>query len=679
MAIIFEVRENRIVPSAGVVSPSDGAQKPVKESRAAHPPGYEKIFQYLDATGKPYIVVEDSDTVKGISAGVCTEYQDHLPRGADGRVLESTQLASGGMKGPIHVVKAVKYVMENQVRWAKYCNLHDKMYDDVIWDDASLYLRAMHFEDDGKGIFNPHREVALGCPNDCGLCDIHISHTGLANMVVTNECDLNCWYCFFYAEKAGYIYAPDHEQFRFMASQVKGERPIGGTAFQITGGEPTLREDLDDIIRTVKQEGIGHIQLNTDSINMSKDPELAGRLREAGTNTLYMSFDGTTARTNPKNHWEIPRAMKNYRKAGLGAVLVPTVIKGVNDDDVGSILRFAEVNSDIVRGVNYQPVSLVGRMDAKDRMKYRITSSDVVKNLEDQTNGELGREDWFPVPCLLPMSHFIETFSGRAKYELSNHFSCGVATYIFKDEERHRWTPITKFFDVMGFLEDLRLGVEYIKDYNGGKSAEFLRKAKVGVKVLASVLLNKYIDKERVPTGMNLRKTLTDIMVKHDYSALGDFHKNSLYVGMMHFQDESNWEIERIKRCDIHYIVPDPNTPVMPFCTFNVYPEVYRDKSQKGFSIDFGEYQKITGIRPQDKYYKRNVASLMAEDGYAQTYAGFVQRPKATYWYQNKTATEKLETPDSLKCGVPGKAHGETTKHPTGLSQLQLEAANMPD
>lgn len=84
------------------------------------------------------------------------------------------------------------------------------------------------------------------------------------------------------------------------------------------------------------------------------------KLREAGINTLYLSFDGVTAKTNPKNHWEIPGVLENCRKTGTGIVLVPTVIKGVNDHEVGDIIRFGFKNNDVVRGVNIQPVSLVG-------------------------------------------------------------------------------------------------------------------------------------------------------------------------------------------------------------------------------------------------------------------------------------------------------------------------------
>ncbi|MGC8593969.1 MAG: radical SAM protein, partial [Nitrososphaeria archaeon] len=118
-----------------------------------------------------------------------------------------------------------------------------------------------------------------------------------------------------------------------MVRTLRAERPVPGNSVQITGGEPTLRDDLPEIIRMIKQEGIDHVQLNTNGINIALHPELARVYKEAGVSNLYMSFDGVTPKTNPKNHWEAPYAIEACRKANLGVVLVPTVIKSVNDHE----------------------------------------------------------------------------------------------------------------------------------------------------------------------------------------------------------------------------------------------------------------------------------------------------------------------------------------------------------
>jgi len=137
--------------------------------------------------------------------------------------------------------------------------------------------------------------------------------------------------CFFFAERSGYVYEPTLEQYRMMMKHLRKQYPYGSKAIQLTGGEPLMRDDLVDIIRITREEGFTHIQLNTHGVFFALEGgvELARRLREAGVNTVYLSFDGLDPRINVKNHWEIPYIFENFRKAGMtSVVLVPTVIKG---------------------------------------------------------------------------------------------------------------------------------------------------------------------------------------------------------------------------------------------------------------------------------------------------------------------------------------------------------------
>src|SRR2546430_4226551 len=108
------------------------------------------------------------------------------------------------------------------------------------------------------------------------------------------------------------------DQVREMVRALKAERPVPGNSLQITGGEPTLRPELPEIVKVIKEEGVDHIQLNTNGINLALNPNLAMELRDAGLSNLYMSFDGVSPKTNPKNHWEAPYTIESCRKANLG-------------------------------------------------------------------------------------------------------------------------------------------------------------------------------------------------------------------------------------------------------------------------------------------------------------------------------------------------------------------------
>jgi hypothetical protein len=74
---------------------------------------------------------------------------------------------------------------------------------------------------------------------------------------------------------------------------------------------------------------------------------------------------------------------------------------------------------------------------------------------------------------------------------------------------------------------------------------------------------------------------------------------------MMHFQDLYNWDIERVKRCAVHYATPDGK--IIPFCTFNVIPTMYRDRIQREFSVPINEWEQRTGRKLKDDFYRRVV------------------------------------------------------------------------
>lgn len=512
----------------------------------------------------------------------------------------------------LKIIKADIFEKDGKIWIEKTCDKHGR-FEELYWGSAEMYSRAKRFASDGKGIENPNvtKEDPV-CPKDCGLCNMHKSHTALANIVVTNRCDLSCFYCFFYAKKMGYVYEPTLKEIDEMVKTLVNEKPVACNAAQLTGGEPCLRDDVVDMVKICKKHGIDHVQLNTNGIRISKDLDFLTKVREAGVNTLYLSFDGVTPKSNPKNHWEIPGILDNCRKAGgIGAVLVPTVIKGVNDHEVGDMLKFGFRNNDIVRGVNFQPVSLVGKITNADRKKMRITIPDAIQKIEEQTDGQVGKEDFYPVPTPKAITHFVEALTGEPQYELSSHFACGMATYIFNNNGK--MLPITRFVDVDGLLE-------YVSA-KGDDLEQGSNKHITGAKLLFK--LGSFIDGKKAPKGFSIKKILFNALMKHNYRALGELQHKSLFVGMMHFMDGYNYDIERVKRCCIHYVMSDNR--IVPFCAFNVIPEWYRDKDMESQGLSFSKWEKKTGKKMQDDLYKRDVKALASTDLYKKTYDGFLK------------------------------------------------------
>ncbi len=537
-------------------------------------------------------------------------------------------------------------VVEREGRWLirKVCPEHGEI-EDVYQGDAEFARRLEKFFVEGRGPRHVYTDLTAPCPYSCGLCPIHMSHTAIANLVATNRCDLDCWYCFFYAEKSGFVYEPTLDQIRFMVEQLlkQGVTPV----VQITGGEPMVREDLPEIISLLKSMGVRHIQLNTHAIKFARlyleegleaAASYARDLRSRGVNTVYMSFDGVSPRANPKNHWEVPYALEVFRAGGMtSVVLVPVIIRGVSDGELGDIVRFAALNQDVVRGVNFQPVSLTGMIRRAEREKLRVTISDAVRSIEEQTRGQIRREDWFPVPASVPVSEFMEGLAGEFKFEMANHPLCGVATYVYarvldRDGAEVEFVPITKFIDVYGLLDYL---VEKSEELKSGKTRPI-----VGLKLVTNLVL-KYVRWSEVPEELRsvLPRILVNMFIKRSYEALGEWHYRLLFLGMMHFMDLYNYDVERVMRCNVHYLMPDGR--VIPFCTFNVMSDVYRDYTQRKYMLSLDEWRaKMGGESLEAIKYRRTselIRRLTTGEPYLRAYRPWLHRWADLYpWIKEK-------------------------------------------
>ncbi len=517
------------------------------------------------------------------------------------------------------LLPAVIFERDGKIWIRKECPEHGEV-EEVYWGDAELYYRAIKWDILGRGVPHHYIDVKAPCPFTCGLCPIHLSHTALANLVVTNRCDLTCWYCFYYAERAGYVYEPTLEQIEAMIDQLAKQ---GVTmAVQITGGEPTMRDDLVEIVKLLKRKGVRHIQLNTHGIRFIKPGgvELARKLREAGVNTVYLSFDGVTPRTNPKNHWEIPLIFDAFRKAGMtSVVLVPTVIKGVNTHELGDIIRFAAMNMDIVRGVNFQPISITGMAKKREREALRVTIPDVIKLVEEQTDGQIGKYAWYPVPCTVAFSRFVEALTQKKQFEMTNHPACGMATYVYVERDGKnikRFIPITEFIDIEGLFSYLQ---EKTEELQSGRS-----KYIVGTKLLFN--LKKFIISEKAPKDLKIWRLIYNIFLRRNYDALGELHYKMLYLGMMHFMDLYNYDVARVMRCNIHYLMPDGR--IVPFCTFNVLNDIYRDYVQEKYKIPLEQWAVEKGAHTigMAAKYKRDVKKLESHPLYGEMYEPFLKK-----------------------------------------------------
>lgn len=216
-------------------------------------------------------------------------------------------------------------------------------------------------------------------------------------LMTTNRCNMNCPVCFT-RDKAEAKYEPDIDEIDKLLDFYKS-RCGEDALLELCGGEPTVREDLPEIAALAREKGFEYVQLNTNGKALAADPEFCRKLKDSGVTTVYLGFDGFDEDTFEAKYGENIlkqklAAIKNCELAGLAVVLVPCIIPGVNDNQLGEIIDLAVKNVPTVRGVYFQPVSYFG-IYPKGRLD-RITIPAVIRGIEKQTDGRIKETDFLP-------------------------------------------------------------------------------------------------------------------------------------------------------------------------------------------------------------------------------------------------------------------------------------------
>ncbi len=498
------------------------------------------------------------------------------------------------------IIKARVFEEKGNVMMEKTCPEHG-YFKDKYWSDAKYFLWAEKYAFDGDGITNPRTVSKTECPGNCGICPEHKSHTVLANLDLTNRCNLQCPVCFANANAAGYVYEPSYAEVVKMMENLRANQPVPTPAIQFSGGEPTIYPRFFDVIRKARELGFAQVQIATNGIKIANDPEFANKMKDAGVQTVYLQFDGlkeenyiaARGKSLLKTKLKAIENLRNTKGKPLSTVLVPTIINGINDDQCGDILKFAIENRDVIRSVNFQPVAFTGRISKDELEAQRFTISDLADRLEKQT-GFVKKYDFYPVPFVAPISYMASVVTGKNKVAFTSHPHCGVATFLYIDD-KGKVTPINRFVDVDGMLGKMN----ELGDRASGFMAQMLLKAakkfkseeskKKSLMKSFNKYFGQYIDYDKLPDGLNLEEIIMSLISTGNREPLSDFTWKLLMVGGMHFQDAYNYDVDRVSRCVIHYAVPDGR--IIPFCAYNGGP-TYREEIEQKFSVPIAEWKK---------------------------------------------------------------------------------------
>jgi len=509
-------------------------------------------------------------------------------------------------------IDAVVQEEDGKIFMVKNCPEHGD-FKDIISSNAKYYkwthyqmknkdgTIAWQFEKDGEA--NPAdcaSDDERGCPYNCGLCSEHLSTCALALIDLTNRCNFNCNFCYANVQKSGYLVEPSLEEIDKIMTHFRS-KPIPAVAIMFTGGEPTVRKDFPEICKMAKDHGFQEVIVATNGYGFQKKKgglEWTKKVYEMGLDTLYLQFDGINNATYEKTRsiknlmpYKM-RVVENCRKAGLSSInLVATIVKGITDIEVGNIIQFALDNIDVVRGITFQPVSLCGRITAEEMDELRITNADVIQEIENQTAGKIRMDEaWYPLSIIVEFGRLIAYLADVEPVEFTCSPDCGFATYLVVDPDTKEMVPLMDYFDplkVIDFANRFWAKVKYkekqpINFFEGilgdmGKTLdnglEFLDKTQLRARFLLGIL--QYTKKPG-----KLMEMFSRLLMNGDWESISSFTHGTLLLSSMHFQDAYNMDIERVKRCIVHFGVamPDGSVKEVSFCTMNT---LHRESIEK--------------------------------------------------------------------------------------------------
>ncbi len=422
-----------------------------------------------------------------------------------------------------------KIIFENgRVYMLKRCPDHGTLKV-LISTEIDYYKRCRETIKPGERPLRFNTPTIYGCPYDCGLCPDHEQHSCVSLVEVTDRCNLACPVCYTESSPRAGRHRTLAEIEAMLDAIVANEgRP---DIVQISGGEPTIHPDFFAILDRAKTKPIRHLMLNTNGLRIASEEGFAERLASYAPNfELYLQFD--SLRSDPlrklrgQDLSEVRRrALERLNRLNLSTTLVVTLQKGLNDGEIGDIVRFA-LEQDCVRGVTFQPVQAAGRTEGYDPTTDRLTLAETRRAILDQS-GVFTEEDLLPVPCnpdALVMGYALKV-AGKVH-------------------------PLTRYVNPRDLLEGARNTIVYEQD--DAVKGRMLR----------------LFSTARSPEGAagelkELLCCLPGIMAPE----LG--YRNLFRVLVMRFIDAWDFDVRAIKRSCVHIVSDDLR--LIPFETMNLF------------------------------------------------------------------------------------------------------------
>ena len=207
---------------------------------------------------------------------------------------------------------------------------------------------------------------------------------------VTERCNLACPVCYADSGASAGKDMPIETMIDRLTAW-EGKKPT----VYLSGGEPTLRKDLPEIISRIMGLGLNTIML-TNGIKLADDGYVR-TLKEAGLRFLVLQFDGLTDDVYEKIRGRRlldlkMKALDNLARHEIMASICAMVVPGVNDHQVGDLVRFG-VGRKFIYEVEFMPAEKVGRAD-EEMVAHEMDADEVMDLMHAQTGGRIGQTDF---------------------------------------------------------------------------------------------------------------------------------------------------------------------------------------------------------------------------------------------------------------------------------------------
>src|ERR1043165_377660 len=288
---------------------------------------------------------------------------------------------------------------EGRVFYLKHCREHG-VQKTLIADDIAYWKSQRDWLKPGDRPLSVATRTDHGCPYDCGLCPDHEQHSCLAIIEVNEACNLSCPVCFADSSVKRTAHRPlaEIEAMLDVIVKAEGEPDL----VQLSGGEPTIHPEFFAILDAAKARPIRHLMINTNGLRIAREPGFAERVAAYMPGfEFYLQFDSLkrdalmALRGADLTKVRL-EALEALERNNISTTLVVTLKKGVNDDEIADIVRFA-LQWRCVRGVTFQPIQDAGRNEGFDPKDHRIVLTEVRRRIAEA--GVFALEDLIPLPC----------------------------------------------------------------------------------------------------------------------------------------------------------------------------------------------------------------------------------------------------------------------------------------